>query len=333
MGLTPDAKPWVIPVNIDEQMLRDYVDYWATQDLLYIGAVRRGRVLPKLVSTDQQLIERGLYLSSAYFNEYLKPTGIQSQLNVCLTSAVPQLGLGPSSITLYRGVGKEAFNDEQRLALQRLAPHLALAARSTWYIQSLSMSERISRQALNDIRVPMFAINSRGEMALANQAGDALIAGKQWIAANRSTLLPARSLLCPENFRQALVRLRRGVGSTVLLTDGASRQQAVMTTAPFTKASAAQVFTGNIAGIVWIVPCAPPSSPVQSLGHLFQLTAAEIRLFQHLVDGARLKDAADRLDVSMNTVRTQLKSIFRKTGQRTQGQLLALASRMAMIPT
>jgi len=333
MGLAPDAKPWVVPANIDERMVRDYVDYWAPQDLLYVGAVRRGRVVPKLVSTDQQLIERGEYLSSAYFNEYLKPTGIQSQLNLCLTAAMPQLGFGASSITLYRGVGKEAFSDEERLSLQRLAPHLALAARSTWHIQSQSMIERIYRQALDDVRVPIFAVNVRGEIALANQAGDELITGKRWIAVNRNTLVPASGLLCPDEFRQALVRLRRGAGSTVLLTDGPSRQQAIMTAVPCPTASPLQVFTGSIAGIVWLVRCSPPSSPVKGLGQLFKLTSAEIRLLQYLVEGVRLKDAADQLHVSVNTVRTQLKSIFRKTGQRTQGQLLALASRMAMIRT
>ena len=174
VGLTPDAKPWVIPLNIDEQMIRDYVDYWAPQDLLYVGAVRRGRVVPKLVSTDRQLVDRAEYFSSAYFNEYLKPTGIQSQLNLCLTAAMPQLGLGASSITLYRGVGRQAFDDEQRLSLQRLAPHLALAARSTWHIQSQSMTGRIYRLALDEVRVPIFAVNVRGEVALANQSGDEL---------------------------------------------------------------------------------------------------------------------------------------------------------------
>ena len=333
MGLTADAKPWVVPANLDERMVRDYVDYWAPQDLLYVGAVRRGRVVPKLVSTDQQLIERGEYLSSAYFNEYLKPTGIQSQLNLCLTAAMPQLGLGASSITLYRGVGKQAFSDEERLLLQRLAPHLALAARSTWHIQSQSMIERIYRQALDDVRVPIFAVNVRGEIALTNQAGDDLIASTRWIAVNRNTLVPASGLLCPDEFRQALVRLRRGAGSTVLLTDGLSQQQAVMTTVPVPTASPLQVCPGTIAGIVWILRCSPSSSPVKSLGQLFKLTTAETRLLQKLVDGLRLSAAAEQLHISVNTVRTQLKSIFRKTGQRTQGQLLALASRMAIIRT
>jgi DNA-binding CsgD family transcriptional regulator len=333
VGPTPGAKPRVIPINIDERALRDYVEYWGSQDLLYVGAVKRGRVVPKLVSTEQQLIDRGGYLSSAYFNEYLKPNGIHSHLNICLTTGMPQLGCGASSITLYRGIGKEAFTDEQRSSMQRLAPHLALAARTTWHIESLSMVEPLYRQTLDDIRVPVFALNVRGEIALANQAGDELVSSKRWITASRNTLVPASSLLRADDFRKALARLRLGVGSTLLLTDGATRQQAVMTTVPFATTSPLRILTGSIAGIVWIVRCSPPSSPVKGLGQLFELTAAEIRLLQYLVDGVRLRDTADQLHISVNTVRTQLKSIFRKTGQRTQGQLLALASRMAIIRT
>jgi DNA-binding CsgD family transcriptional regulator len=333
VGSAPAMKPWVLPVNFNAGVLDDYADNWASQDLLYLGAVNRGRVVPGLVSTEQQLVDRREYLSSAYFNEYLKPNDIEPHLNVCLTTAMPQLGFGASAITLYRGVGKESFGEEERSLLQRVAPHLALAARTTWHLESLSLAEPIYRRTLDEIRVPLFVLDMRGRISLINKAGEDLLARKIWITASTGTLIASNELHCPDDFRNSLAKLTRGVSSTLLLTDGASRQQAVMTTAPIGVESRLQVAKVSIAGIIWIVPVTPLPSPVKSFGMLFQLTPAEIRLLQLLVDGIHLSDAAAQLGIALNTIRTQLKAIFRKTGQRTQGQLLALASRMAMIRT
>jgi DNA-binding CsgD family transcriptional regulator len=331
VGISPATKPWERTINFDIETLQEYASHWASHDLLYLGAVRSGRVRPGLVSTEQELIDRREYFSSSYFNEFLKPNDIEPQLNVCLTNSMPQYGLGPSAITLYRGVGKESFDEEQASMLRRLAPHLSVAARTTWHIEALGMSEPMYRRALDEIRLPLFALDMTGRLALVNSAGDGLIRAKRWVTVARNTLAAASGLIGSDTFRQALAKLRSGSGTTLLLTDGASRRQAVMTTVPLGSPSPIQVANKRIAGFVWIVPCSPEISPVKSLGLLFQLTPAEILLLQQLADGIHLSDAAGQLHISLNTVRTQLKAIFRKTGQRTQGQLLALANRMAII--
>jgi DNA-binding CsgD family transcriptional regulator len=327
----PTIKSWEPSLNFNPAALRDYALHWGSQDLLYLGARQKGRIRPGLVSTQNQLVGLREYSSSPYFNEFCKPHDLYSHLNVCLTDGMPQLGLGPSAMTLYRGGTTESFDEVEASMLRRLAPHLSIAARTTWHIESLAMAEPIYRRALDEIRVPLFALDMTGKLALVNSAGDGLIRAKRWVNAARNHLIASSGLMGPDTFRQALAKLRSGSGTTLLLTDGASRQQAVMTTVPLGGATSIQVANKRIAGFVWIVPCSPEVAPVKSLGQLFQLTPAEIRLLQQLVDGIRLSDAAVQLHISLNTIRTQLKAIFRKTGQRTQGQLLALANRMAMI--
>jgi DNA-binding CsgD family transcriptional regulator len=61
---------------------------------------------------------------------------------------------------------------------------------------------------------------------------------------------------------------------------------------------------------------------------LFGLTAAEIRVVRALLQGHQPRDTAERLGVSLNTVRTQLASIFHKTGTAGQSELLLLLMRM-----
>jgi DNA-binding CsgD family transcriptional regulator len=327
----PTIKSWEPSLNFNPTALQDYATHWGSQDLLYLGARQKGRIRPGLVSTENQLVGAREYSASSYFNDFCKPHDLYSHLNVCLTDGMPQLGLGPSAITLYRGGVKASFGEAETSILQRLAPHLSLAARTTWHIESLAMTEPIYRRALDEIRVPLFAIDLSGKVVFLNTAGDGLIRGARWVTVARGNFIAPSGLIGPEAFRQALVKLRAGSGTTLLLTDGASGLQAILTTVPLRSASPIHVAGRRISGFVWIVPCTPAISPVTNLGKLFQLTPAELRLLQYLVDGIHLSDAAAQLHTSLSTVRTQLKAIFRKTGQRTQGQLLALATRMAVI--
>ena len=64
---------------------------------------------------------------------------------------------------------------------------------------------------------------------------------------------------------------------------------------------------------------------------LFGLTPAERRILDKLIDGADLRQATTSLGVSIHTARAQLKSILRKTGRRSQSQLLMLAARVATL--
>ena len=69
--------------------------------------------------------------------------------------------------------------------------------------------------------------------------------------------------------------------------------------------------------------CVPSQS---RLIEVFGITPAEAKLVAHLVDGLTLTAAAEALGVSRNTARTQLSSIFTKTGVNRQMQLVKLVS-------
>jgi DNA-binding CsgD family transcriptional regulator len=83
--------------------------------------------------------------------------------------------------------------------------------------------------------------------------------------------------------------------------------------------------------LVWITPIALRQDVGRDMARLFDLTPAERRILDKLIAGEDLREAAAALQISIHTARTQLKSIFRKTGRRSQGQLLTLAARLATL--
>ncbi|MGU3362114.1 helix-turn-helix transcriptional regulator [Methylobacterium sp. M6A4_1b] len=66
------------------------------------------------------------------------------------------------------------------------------------------------------------------------------------------------------------------------------------------------------------------------LNLLFDLTPAEARLLQALAGGLRLQTYAESVGVQTSTVRTQLTSIFIKTGTKRQAELLSIVASLSM---
>jgi DNA-binding CsgD family transcriptional regulator len=65
---------------------------------------------------------------------------------------------------------------------------------------------------------------------------------------------------------------------------------------------------------------------------LFRLTPAECRVALLLGEGHAPPAIAELIGVSTNTLKTQLASIYRKTGTSRQGQLVRMLSQLAIAP-
>jgi DNA-binding CsgD family transcriptional regulator len=59
----------------------------------------------------------------------------------------------------------------------------------------------------------------------------------------------------------------------------------------------------------------------------FDLTAAEIRLCEELVNNRSLQQVADLFQLSLGTIRQRLKVVFQKTGTHRQSELMSLLNR------
>jgi DNA-binding CsgD family transcriptional regulator len=61
---------------------------------------------------------------------------------------------------------------------------------------------------------------------------------------------------------------------------------------------------------------------LQAIGKALGCTAAELRLLAALLEGGGLREAAEKLGLSQNTVKSQIASLFQKTGTRRQADLV-----------
>lgn len=95
---------------------------------------------------------------------------------------------------------------------------------------------------------------------------------------------------------------------------------------PADPTNAGNAATAESPGVVFLVPTdRPPEVDAASLVTRFGLTKMEAQVVKVVAQGATNKEAAERLGVSIETVRSHLGSAFRKTGASNRASLAALA--------
>ncbi len=91
-------------------------------------------------------------------------------------------------------------------------------------------------------------------------------------------------------------------------------------------------FDGAQAGFALLFPAIEETGRLWgSIGRNFGLTPAELRLAERLRDGQTLKETAQDLDISINTVRNQLRAIFDKMGLKRQSELIRALTELGQV--
>jgi DNA-binding CsgD family transcriptional regulator len=282
-----------------------------------------------VVSRDAQLIERRDFLKTGFYNDYLKQLNIDRMINVCVASAESN-GYGAAAMSFYRGVGQEPFSKQAAELLSHLAPHLCVATQNYWAVRSFTLLSLAKDSALDSLSSALFALNAHGEVLYANWAGEDLIRQERWVRLEKRILRPAKNLVEDQQIAVTLRHATTGVGCRLIVSERGSAAQAYVCAAPLLPSEPFFIQGIQPTILVWVTPITPPDA-ILVLTRLFGLTPAEQRLLNRLLAGEDLVAAAAALGKTTNTARTQLKSIFRKTGRKSQSQLLLLAARVGTL--
>ncbi len=97
-----------------------------------------------------------------------------------------------------------------------------------------------------------------------------------------------------------------------------------ITTLPFVDADG----DGTLAAVILTAEEQAEEQGTLRLQHMLELTCAEARVAYQICTGVRLVQVAKHLDVSINTVKTHLASIFSKTRCADQSSLSVMARRL-----
>jgi DNA-binding CsgD family transcriptional regulator len=256
------------------------------------------------------------YLADAMMTEWGTPAGLHHGAATAIPVSTGDLVV----VQVNRRIGEPQFGPEHIRLLDAVRPHLAraglLAAR--WRFERL----RAAAEALALIGFPALVLDAEGRVVAANSLIESTDSCIVWLSGNRVALIDrdANAML------QRALRLIADPSAASIRSFPAKigNQTAMVAHLIPTVGVARDLFDGGY-GIFVLTALAKPTAPDASLlKDLFDLTAAEIRVAKGVTEGAALAEIAERHGLSVGTIRSQVKSIFTKTGLKSQSQLAGL---------
>ncbi|MGB7215659.1 MAG: helix-turn-helix transcriptional regulator [Gammaproteobacteria bacterium] len=324
---------WCFHSQFETSQIESYARDWMAHDAWAEGARQRGLYSPeRIISVDDALIERRSFRKTAFFQEYLRPNDVDRMVTVNLHRSRNQHRVTHVQLSVFRGLNKERFSSEDVKPLEQLRPHLLVATRNHCSLRSLLAFNATTEHALDSLAAALFAIDRDGRLVYSNRPGDEVLKDGAWLSAAGNKLSHGTNLRHVASCASAIRDLIEGIGRTLILEHASTGRQRILLTTPLGRAAALTVpVPPSAAGLVWLLPDGTETTVIERIAKLFELTPAESRLLEHLACDNDLKTAAEILGISIHTARNEIKGILRKTGRRSQAQLLALLNRLAGI--
>ena len=232
------------------------------------------------------------------------------------------------SITFSRPHGAPHFGEDSRAFIAMLLPHVR---RATRLALKLGAAHNVGfNSGLASARMPTFIVDSSGALKWTNAAGEELLDQSRLLRRCDGRLVVADP--CQDRSFSRLIAnaIDKRLAETppAFLRAECGAEMLDLEVLPATVPSGALIGAHSLATVM-----ARPRgfSPFlcDTLKEHHGLTDAECRLAMAMAQGASVEDAAATGGVSPHTIRTQLRSIFSKTGVNRQSALAALVWKTA----
>ena len=235
------------------------------------------------------------------------------------------------TINLYQGWQEQRSNPSAVETMELLFPHLQMALNLRRKFVALRTYVSTLEGAFDLANTAIVILDRQGRVVRLNKSAESLLSAREGLTIREGylqTASAAEHAAMKVLVRRVIAGRCKGElypGGSMLVTRPRRRPLA-LTVAPLISLNTAP--PPGAAAILFIYdPDSRVRPPMDLLREGYQLTAAEARVAVLLFEGRSVSEVAKSGDVKVNTVRQQLKSIFRKTGTRHQAELIRLLMR------
>lgn len=289
-------------------------DRWSELALRRVGQAMIG----------EELVPERELLRSEWYLDLCRPHLIHHLVGAVFEIEPEVKGL----IGFHRPSGASGFESRDVAMMDLLIPHLKQAVRLLRVLDHNQRARRLTFDVLAALAVGVFVVGCDSRAHFINAAAERIAAaGSPVVLRNgRVSLLDAKldDRLHRAVAQACLAGIGRSVsaGAEILVRrrDGDDILLLVIPLPPDTKPTGP---TEPLAAVLAGEHPASPEIPAQVVQTIYGLTQAEARVLLALLKGQSLPEIAKGSGVSINTVRTQTKSVFAKTGARRQSDLVA----------
>ncbi|GAA2860781.1 DNA-binding CsgD family transcriptional regulator/PAS domain-containing protein [Aminobacter niigataensis] len=270
----------------------------------------------------RMIVSDEAFHASRLYREVLAPDGIEYTLGVNLIEEEQST----SFFMMLRGPDRPRFGEVECEILRELVPHLRRVIKLHTRFAEIDLDRLVAQEALDRLPLGVAVVRANSRIVSLNRiardlamAGDGFSIFAGMLVAERhpdtQRLQAAIATAARGDTRRSqALTLRRDKGEPLRLLVCPLSANRVGQSIALPPSDLVMVFISDPEQLV--------DAQSEQLQHMFGLTRSEARLLELLVAGATLKVAAGRLDLTHESARQYLKSMFVKTGSHRQSDLI-----------
>ncbi len=320
-------------VGYDSRAKKNYRDHFVHLDI-FAPTLKHSRI-GEMIHGDTA-VPWSQQIKSEFYNDYMRPQGGRYVLGATLArDSHHHLLFG-----LQRTPTQGDFTQDQIQLIQLVAPHIAKAVQIHRQLHTVTTQKRWALSALNRLKIGVILLNDQGRPQFVNSTADRLMGDCGCVIADDGLLLTnvtdtlhlhrliSHAAACANgHHRSASGNLVTGKLTTANLTISTPAQTIRIQAIPLPRnlsenAWSLSVSDSCVALFISTANCSPIDG--SKLAAQYSLTPAETKLAILIAGGMDVDAVAKRLFVSVQTIRSQLKSIFAKTNVSRQAELVSL---------
>jgi DNA-binding CsgD family transcriptional regulator/PAS domain-containing protein len=314
--------------NLDPRFLQHYASEWWTRDTWAMAGMAGPRGKAFLIS---DLVSDKEWLRSDIYNELVKPL---ADCRFCI-GTILDVGEHRAVMGLHRTSTSPNFVRRELEILQRLSGHIGQSLRMAQQVGTRDDARALLEAAIDSLSFGLIVVDPDCRPLAMNRVAESCLGPGRGLLGGR-----AGEALRAENprYTQLLHKLVREASN--LSSAGAfrieraqlpaSRAPLIVQVAPLAGRRADTLGIRDRASLILLH--VPTGAPLHAavLQSLFGFTGAEARLAQAMAGGESLQEVAASTGLSINTVRTQLRSLLFKTDTDRQASLVRLLTQLSV---
>ena len=223
--------------------------------------------------------------------------------------------------SLQRSRRQGHAQDEDIALFDLVRPHLAQAVALADNLDTLAAHRRFSDAMLDALPQAVFGLDASGNLAFVNASGDRLLARGDCLRSVAGRLVAP--VAAHQQRLDALIAdaIAGGCGGTLRIGRIGSGPSCAVRVSPIHGGECGRLLRPSVLVVV-SDPVGTADLDEELLRELYGLTPAEAHAAATLLDGHSIHSAAQRLGIAPETMRSHLKSVFRKMGVSRQQDLV-----------
>lgn len=306
--------------NFSEAMESAYTAYYHSIDEWSGTALRQHRYVQGLVAVGEDIIPQRELRRTEFYQDFLRHYDMEWIVSSVLFEPGPETPA--THMTFTRNLGRGAYDGDGVRLMELFAPHVRRALLTHWRLTEARLGWSTSESALDSLGYGLALLGENGEAVHLNAFAERIVRADDCFKLRAGYFLAAH-----EQAQAALLHLLRqaalGVGGGLSLKRENGERPYGLAAIPLAEAHRFRSLgDARVLLLIHDPEAAKPVDGLKAYATLHRLTPAELRVLSLLLADLGPMEIATRLGVSIRTVRTQLSSLYAKTGTKNQRDLI-----------